>query len=253
MTEFFLAWIQGITELLPISSSLHLSLWGGSTNLDLALALHAGSGLGLCARLGPYVCDLFRPQAKTLWIQGLIATLPIGIVGYVLDVYGLRALLDNAAGLGTFSIIGGSLIILADRWSSGKFPWTKLQGKRLVIWSFSQIPGLFSGVSRLGTAIVMGRFLSLRRKDAALWGYISGLWVLGATTSWLLLKTACYGSMSTLFSPHLLGAMVVTASVTYVFYPWALRLMATPQGLMVLGGYRIILGALVLVKEYVIK
>ncbi|MFN8589238.1 MAG: undecaprenyl-diphosphate phosphatase [Candidatus Eisenbacteria bacterium] len=178
--------VQGLTELLPVSSSAHLYLvptllgWKYE-GLAFDVALHAGTLVALVVAFWrdwwTLVTDLFSPdaakarEARTLWALLVVATIPAAIVGKLLDDLAeqhLRSLLLQAATLSVF----GLLLWLSDR--------TKAKGadERSPGWTtgiamgFAQCLALVPGVSRSGVTMTAGRFMGLSRPAAARFSFL---------------------------------------------------------------------------------
>lgn len=177
--------IQGLTELLPISSSAHLFVvptllgWPYS-GLAFDVALHGGTLLALViAFWGDWMTMLreaFSPdatvarEARMLWAKLVVATIPAAVVGKLLgDVAEekLRVLPLQAATLFVF----GLLLWLSDRNRPGvdtKSPsWAQALGM-----GFAQCLALVPGVSRSGVTMTAGRTQGLSRISAARFSFL---------------------------------------------------------------------------------
>jgi len=178
--------VQGLTELLPVSSSAHLYLvptllgWKYE-GLAFDVALHAGTVVALVVAFWKdwwtLVTDLFTPdaakarEARMLWALLIVATIPAAIVGKLLDDIAeqqLRSLLLQAATLFLF----GGLLWWADRtrpkgaderspgWATG------------IAMGVAQCLALVPGVSRSGITMTTGRFMGLSRPAAARFSFL---------------------------------------------------------------------------------
>ena len=181
-----LAFVQGITEFLPISSSAHLILlpyfleWDYQ-GLEIDIALHLGSLMAiifylradiqhaitgffaLCARIfSKKTSDLAQNDLLAWHI--IIATIPAGLVGFflkdIIEIY-LRAPLIIALS----SILFGLLLAIADRMVQKQN--IIINNKAALIIGFAQILALIPGVSRSGITMTAARFLGWHRTQAA--------------------------------------------------------------------------------------
>ncbi|MCH9852637.1 MAG: undecaprenyl-diphosphate phosphatase [Alphaproteobacteria bacterium] len=186
-----LAFVQGITEFLPISSSAHLILlpyflsWDYQ-GLEIDIALHLGSLLAIIfylrADIQRAIIGFFNlcaqgfsktektdftpdnlPNNLLAW-HIIIATIPAGLVGFFLkdliEIY-LRAPLIIALS----SILFGLLLAFADRMAQKQD--IIISNKAALIIGFAQILALIPGVSRSGITMTAARFLGWHRTQAA--------------------------------------------------------------------------------------
>jgi undecaprenyl-diphosphatase len=185
--------VQGLTELLPISSSGHLILvpWGAEWtyleendrfNQTFDVALHLGTLVAVAAYFWGDVVRLIRAFVRTLarrrienrderiaWFV-LVATIPAGVVGLL----GENLIADHLGEPWQIAILlaaGALLLAWADR-----FPQDKAMGD-LGLWhatamGFAQALALAPGVSRSGITITAGRLMGLDRDGAARFSFL---------------------------------------------------------------------------------
>jgi undecaprenyl-diphosphatase len=185
--------VQGLTELLPISSSGHLILvpWGADWtyleqhdrfNQTFDVALH----LGTLVAVGAYFwSDLLRligaffgsigrrrissPDERVAWFV-VVATIPAGIAGLL----GEDAIADNLGEPWQIAILlaaGALLLWWADR-SSQDRAMSDLGLRHAVVMGLAQALALAPGVSRSGITITAGRFMGLDRDSAARFSFL---------------------------------------------------------------------------------
>lgn len=178
--------VQGLTELLPVSSSAHLyavpTLLGWPyQGLAFDVALHGGTLLALVVAFwGDWLAmarDAFAREAgvareaRLLWAKLAVATVPAAIVGKLFaDVieHQLRFLPLQAATLFTF----GLLLWLADRFRpAGRDTRTPTWTDALVM-GCAQCLALVPGVSRSGVTMTSGRATGLSRVAAARFSFL---------------------------------------------------------------------------------
>ncbi|MFN3662805.1 undecaprenyl-diphosphate phosphatase [Yoonia sp.] len=186
MTTFNLllvAFIQGMTEFLPVSSSGHLILLPILTGLDdqglvIDVAAHLGTLVAVIlyfwadVRLAFFgAFRLLRGKVDTkgafLALCLVIATIPVIIAGLILKVTGLADAMRGIAVIGWAMIIFGIILYLADRnkqTAKSAEQWTL---KDAVIMGLWQAVALIPGTSRSGITITAARMLGYARPDAA--------------------------------------------------------------------------------------
>jgi undecaprenyl-diphosphatase len=180
--------VQGLTELLPISSSGHLILvpWSAEWtyleendrfNQTFDVALHLGTLVAVGAYFWGDLVRLVRawvhslarrrigsPDERIAWFV-LVATIPAGLVGLL----GEDLIADHLGEPWQILLLlaGGALLLLwADR-----SPETRAMGdlglRQAVVMGLAQALALAPGVSRSGITITAGRFMKLDRDGAA--------------------------------------------------------------------------------------
>ena len=180
--------VQGLTELLPISSSGHLILvpWAAEWtyleqndrfNQTFDVALHLGTLLAVGAYFWSDFVRLVRAwlgsvsrrriassDERIAWFV-IVATIPAGLVGLL----GADLIADHLGEPWQIWILlaGGALLLLwADR-----SPQTKAMGdlglRQAIVMGLAQALALAPGVSRSGITITAGRFMKLDRDSAA--------------------------------------------------------------------------------------
>ena len=184
---------QGVSELLPISSSGHLILvpWLADWryladhpdfNKTFDVALHLGTLVAVVAYFWSdvvrYIAAFFafakRRAIKTdderLAIAIAIATIPAAIVGAI----GESAIEDHLGQpwqIAIFLSVFAVLLWVADR-RPQEVTVNQLGIKRAVLIGVSQILALMPGVSRSGITITTGRFSNLTRDAAARFSFL---------------------------------------------------------------------------------
>jgi undecaprenyl-diphosphatase len=200
---FVLGMVQGITELLPVSSSAHLFLFPTLLGWPYAgvtfdIALHAGTLLALVvAFLDDWrrmIVDFFaldpvrRSEARSLLGMLAVATVPGLVAGRLLGQLEerLRSVPLMAALLASF----GVLLWIADRFSKpGRDDRVPGWGPAVGI-GLAQCLALVPGVSRSGITMTAGRALGLTRMASARFSFLLSMPItLAAVMYTLLLKS----------------------------------------------------------------
>ncbi|MDQ3671524.1 MAG: undecaprenyl-diphosphatase UppP [Actinomycetota bacterium] len=266
--------VQGLTELLPISSSGHLILvpwladWvylkeNDRFNQTFDVALHLGTLVAVGAYFWGDIVRLVRAWAGSVrrrsihsaderiaWFV-LIATIPAGIVGLL----GEDAIADSLGEPWQIAILlaaGAVLLWFADRTAQER-SMGDLGMRHAVAMGLAQALALAPGVSRSGITITAGRLMRLDRDAAARFSFLLLLpTVLGA----LVLKgvgDVLLGDLPNGWQgPFLVGTLASLASGllaidwllgyvrrhTYDVFVWYRVLAAAIVGLLILSGVR---------------
>ncbi|HJS49635.1 MAG TPA: undecaprenyl-diphosphatase UppP [Gaiellaceae bacterium] len=190
---FLLGVVQGLTELLPISSSGHLILvpWGADWtylkendrfNQTFDVSLHLGTLVAVGAYFWHDLVRLVRAwigsvgrrqiessDERIAWFV-LVATIPAGVVGLL----GENFIADNLGEPWQILVLlaaGALLLLWADR-----SPQSRAMGElglgHAVVMGCAQALALAPGVSRSGITITAGRFMKLDRDGAARFSFL---------------------------------------------------------------------------------
>ena len=165
-----LAFIQGFTEFVPISSSAHLIIISKISNfnvssLQLDISLHLGS---LLAIIFYFRKDLLNiTKNKSLFLLIVLGSIPLIIVGYFFYSSGLIENLRNLKVIAWTTLIFGILLFIADRSTIKNKINNNLNLKNILIIGFFQMLAIIPGVSRSGIVITASRFLNFDRVDSS--------------------------------------------------------------------------------------
>ena len=185
---FVLGIVQGLTELLPVSSSGHLILvpWAAdwtyleehdSFNQTFDVALHLGTLVAVVVYFWRDIVRIVRAwfasigrrsiessDERVAWFV-LIATIPAGLAGFL----GEDAIANHLGDPWQILILLGAGALLL-YWSD-RSPQARGMGdlgfKHAILMGCAQALALAPGVSRSGITITTGRFLKLDRDSAA--------------------------------------------------------------------------------------
>ena len=192
--------IQGLTELLPVSSSAHLNVipwifnwtenaqfveeFGGSFDV----ALHFGTliAIGLFfikdwiklikAGFKHVVKKEVSTDGKIFWYL-VIATIPAGILALVLDKISDIIINGNfklEMGLIAIAlIVMGIILAIVDKKAENKYKYEDIKLKQSLLIGISQaIAAAFPGVSRSGITMTVARSLKIDRESAAKFSFL---------------------------------------------------------------------------------
>lgn len=169
--------VQGITEFLPVSSDGHLAIISYLFGLDMrsrlpfTVMLHAATGAAMLVFLAPTIVRLARglgaaeiTRRRGSWATLLfiaVASLPTGIVGYLLGERLERAL-SSPHWIGLMLLISGG-IVFGTRYVSGS---ASLNWWRAGLVGLAQAVGIVPAISRSGATISIGLYAGLDRQVA---------------------------------------------------------------------------------------
>lgn len=214
----FLALLQGVTELFPISSLGHTVVfpgllgWGdlvrNQSFLPLIVALHLGTAVALVLYFWRDWLQLVRSIFKAVkdaevrkgteeWVSFLIiiGCIPAGLLGVFLE-NPLKQLFASPLIAAAYLLLNGSLLFLGERMRlhtqakeaglSAKEreahfrPLSSLSIKDAVIVGFAQALALIPGISRSGASMVAGLGIRLNHEDAARFSFLLGTPIIAA-------------------------------------------------------------------------
>lgn len=252
----FLAFLQGFTEFLPISSSGHILLpkellgWPDQ-GLVFDVAVHVGSLIAvvsyfrrdivalISAWLRSCVTRTTDTESRLAWYL-LIATIPTGVVGFLtedlVEEYS-RSLLIIAF----TSIFFAILMYFADRSDGVRRPLEKMNLKACLVIGFAQMLALIPGTSRSGITMTAGLFCGLDRRAAAKFSFLLAIPIITAGGLFKGLELWETGTATSSEWGVLFYAIVVSAVVSFTCIHYFLRLIER-IGLMPFIIYRIVMG-----------
>ncbi len=190
---FVLGITQGLTELLPISSSGHLILvpWLGNWhylenhevfNKTFDVALHVGTLIAVVAYFWTEIVAILRAwfgsirrrsitsqDERLAWLL-LIATIPAALGGAVGETF-IEKRLGQPWQISIALALFAVALWLADRLPENK-PMTKLRYRDALALGLAQMLALVPGVSRSGITITGARLFKLDRDSAARFSFL---------------------------------------------------------------------------------
>ena len=249
--------LQGLAEFLPISSSAHLALapwlfgWQ-DPGLGFDVALHLGTlaavlwyfrkeWLRLLAAAWRVVVQRGARTAEE-WrvIYLIIATIPGGIGGLLLNKYAESAFRSPA-------LIAGALIVLGlmlwsvDRLAPHTRPLDSVRWTDALIVGIAQVFALIPGVSRSGSTMTAGRALRLDRQSAAVFSFLMSMPITAAAAALEVPKAIRAGGFG---APMVVG--VIASAISGWLAIGILLRYVSRNNYAAFAIYRLILGAAVL-------
>jgi undecaprenyl-diphosphatase len=186
--------IQGITELLPISSTAHMRIvpallgWhdpGSAFSAAMQLAALAavvsyfwrdvrGVLFGSVAALGR---SDYSDRSLRMAFAIILATIPIGIAGLLLSstLNSCNSPLRGLMVIGIASLVMGVLLAVAELVCRHRRTMDQMGILSALVVGIAQIGALIPGVSRSGSTLTAALFLNLKREDAARFSFLLGI------------------------------------------------------------------------------
>ncbi len=260
----FLGVVQGVTELLPISSTAHMRVvpallgWvdpGSAFSAVMQLAALAAvlsyfradvyallSGARHAVRRRDYQSSSFR-----LFVGIGLATLPIGIAGILLAPV-LNACDSPLRGLPVIAIaciVMAALLALSEWKCSHVREMEQMRLRDALLVGLAQVGALVPGVSRSGSTLTAALLLNFKREDAARFSFLLGLPAIalaGLKELWVL----WHAHIPLQAWQHLAVGLVV-GSVSAFAAIWGLMRFLERFSTWTFVGYRALLGVFLLV------
>lgn len=161
----FLAFVQGLTEFLPISSSGHLvifqKIFGLESPVFFDILVHVGT---LGAILFYFKKELTKISKKTIWLI-IIGTIPAAIVGLFLQNYILQ-IFNSLKLVGISLLVTAGLVLISRRFKTLNRQFNELNWKDALFVGVFQALAILPGVSRSGSTIVSGLWRKLDKEIA---------------------------------------------------------------------------------------
>jgi len=193
--------VQGLTELLPISSSAHLNLfpwifnWGEMGD-SFDVALHIGTLLAIVIFFFKDWIELIKggykqvvkkektTEGKIFWYI-VIATVPAGILSLVLDkvsekivetmssVFSIEQISIEMILIAFSLVVMGIILYIVDKKSKSEVEYKDITLKQSILIAMSQaVAAAFPGVSRSGITMTVGRAMKVERESVARYSFL---------------------------------------------------------------------------------
>jgi len=248
--------VQGLAELLPISSSAHLALtpyFFGWTDPGLAfdVALHLGTLIALVWYFRAEWIDMTKSAwriASTRRIETvhdkrlvylIVATIPAGVGGLLLNDLA-ETTFRSPKIIGVALVVMGVLLWAVDRWSVRARVLDEVTMRDALIVGCAQVLALIPGVSRSGSTITAGRLLKLDRPSAARFSFLMSMPI---TLAAVILKVPEAVRSHGVSAPLVAG--VIAAAISSWLTITVLLRYVSKHSFGVFAVYRVILAAVV--------
>lgn len=259
-----ISFVQGIGELLPVSSSVNMLLFHNILNTEFfnfsfKMALHVGSLFALLIYFRKEIADIFKAiftKKKTInetyLIQLIAGTIPVVILGYLSRDFIKE--FNNYAVMGFFCVFFGLLLFVVDKISCSLRRMDKTTNisisKAFVIGIFQSV-ALLPGVSRLGICITASRMMSLDRRKAIFFSLFLAIPSILGGLCLEIHEAITSGSTQLLSSDSMIG-MGLTALISMIVIVPCVKFMEK-KGFFAIAIYRCVIGLLIFKLDFFAK
>jgi undecaprenyl-diphosphatase len=242
--------IEGITELLPISSTAHLliaSRWlpvatGGARDV-----FFVGIQMGAVGAI-LYLSWRALFAWKAWWGKIIVGCLPVGLLGLLLVARDV-GIQDSLVTIATALIVGGACMLYVEkhRASTPVVFRQDITYTEACIIGLAQMCALVPGVSRSATTIVAGVWLGISRTTLVTFSFLMALPVIGGAT--LVTLVDAWPTLTGVFLGELVWGSFVAFVVTLITGRYFLAYVRQ-HTFVFFGWYRIILGVVLCALLY---
>lgn len=244
--------VQGLTEMLPVSSSAHLTIIPWILNWTIPdwfdVALHFGTLIAIVIFFFKDWLELIKGgfnyvvkkektvQGRMFWYL-VIATIPGGGIGYILDKF-FSDKLQRPIIIALSLIIMGIVLYIIDKVSKNKVKYEQMTLKQAFLIGVSQALAFIPGVSRSGITITTARAMGIERKTAAKYSFMLATPIILAATV-LKLKEFVFNIQCILgiLTSFIVGIAVIRFLFNYI----------QKKDYKVFAIYRVIFGVLIII------
>lgn len=210
--------LQGLTEILPVSSSGHLVIAQGllgvkQPGLSFEILVHLGSLLSILFFFRQKIFLLIRSlydtkynEYRSLALMLVVGSIPAAIIGLVFKNLFEEAFSSPA--LASSMIIVTGLILMSTRYIPSGAGKVSLKSSLLI--GIGQAISIMPGISRSGTTIAIGLSLRIKPEDAAEFSFLLSIPAVGGAA---LLQA---GELLSL-DPSLAGQYLVGTACAFIF------------------------------------
>ena len=267
--EFFKAFligiVQGITEWLPVSSTGHMILLNSVLKLNVSEAfwdmflvvIQLGSILAVLVlfwdRLYPFSFKKSTAERKatwTLWFHVIVAIIPSGVIGVLLDDW-FDAHLHHAIPVAIALIVYGVIFLFLERISRRQngevVSANAVSYKTALLIGLFQVLSLIPGTSRSGSTILGAMLLGLSRTAAAEFSFFMAVPTMLGASGIKILKFVLDGEAAITGNEWII--LAIGCATAFLVSLAAIRYLmdyVKRHSFAAFGVYRILLGALVI-------
>ena len=270
--SIILGLVQGLAEVLPISSSGHLAIlqhfFGieGESVLAFAVLLHLGTLISLVAVyyrvIWELIIELFatvkdlvtgkglqinKNETRKLGVMIVVATIPTGLMGVFFNDF-FAGLYNSVPAIGFCLIITGCFLWLAERMGQKEKNVREMKITDALFVGLCQGIAIVPGISRSGATIVGSLFSGLNRQLAVRFAFLISLpAILGAV---ILEAPAAFSEGLDRQMLLIVAAGVATAAISgYIAIKTMIRVVSNKK-LYIFSFYTWIAGGLVLLYTF---
>ncbi len=255
INKIILGVVQGITGIVPVSSTGHLIILNDVFGMEMDLAfltfLHLTTGLAIIWGFWDEIKYVFVSKKRNHLFKILaLGTFPAIIAGFLIHDY-LENVLHNIIIIIPSLVFFGVLMIYVDNVLGDKTSIKKFEGisvKKSLLIGVSQILALVPGTSRAGITIMSAITTGVNRKTALAFSFLIGLPVImGSFFAEIFKNTA---NLETVFKDeNLIGGLA--AFIFSYFTILAIKKLAHTKFLTFFGVYRIALAILISIITFI--
>ncbi|MDR2815521.1 MAG: undecaprenyl-diphosphate phosphatase [Proteiniphilum sp.] len=280
LEAIIIAVVEGLTEFLPVSSTGHMIITQallGMESTDFAKAftviIQLGAILSVVVlywkrffRLTPIVVldkEAVRGMSsgKKGWTyftrfihkfdfywKLFIAVVPAGVIGLLLGGR-IDALLENVTVVAVMLVLGGILMLFADKWFDKPSQEQSIKWTRALTIGFFQCIAMIPGVSRSMATIVGGMTTKLTRKNAAEFSFFLAVPTMAAAAGYKFYQLVKDPINAAMLKENIL-LLIIGNVAAFVVAILAIRFFIdflTRYGFKAFGVYRIIVGVILLI------
>ena len=260
---FLIGIVQGITEWLPVSSTGHMILFQSFLKLEVSdafwnmflVVIQLGSILAVPVlfweRLNPFSAKKSAGERRAtlaLWLRVVLAIIPSGIVGILLDDW-FDTHLHHAIPVAVALIVYGIVFLFLERLprrAEQVCSADAVTAKTALMIGLFQILSLIPGTSRSGSTILGAMLLGLSRTAAAEFSFFMAIPTMLGAGGIKILKFIAQGATLTGSEWAILGIGCLTAFAVSLVAIRYLMDYVKRHSFAVFGVYRIVLGLIVL-------
>ena len=258
--------VQGLTELLPVSSSAHLNLFPwifgwSEISPSFDVALHIGTLFAILIFFYKDWVNLIKggynqvikkeksTDGKIFWYI-IISTIPTGVLCLILDKLSSKMIEKIAINLNIQEktvemlfiavalIVMGIILYVVDKKAKSKIKYEDITFKQALWIAMSQaIAAAFPGVSRSGITMTVGRGMGIERESAAKYSFLLSAPVVAAA--------AIFDLKDFVFSPAFIVGVLSSFVVGMLVIIFLLNYLKKGS-FKIFAIYRIILGIIVI-------
>ena len=262
LQSLILGIIQGLTELLPISSSGHLEIipwlfnWTSDPNFEAAfegfdVALHFGTFLAIAifffkdwinlivGGFNQVVKKKKTQEGKMFWYL-VIATIPGGIIGLLLDTFA-GDILKKPIIIAIALMVMGIILYFVDKKSKSTTDYEHMTFKQTFLIGLSQCLAFIPGVSRSGITMTAGRAMGVDRTSAARYSFMLSAPIVFAAT---IFKIKDF-----VFNLSFFIGVLASFIVGIIVIKWLLKFLQKGS-FKIFAIYRVIFGLIILIVAF---
>lgn len=256
--------VEGVTEWLPISSTGHLILLNEFISLNVSrefrtmfdVVIQLGAILAVIVlffhKLNPFSprkSETEKAQTWSLWFRVIVAILPSGIVGILLDDW-MDAHLHNGIVVALALIVYGVAFILVEKRNDRRRARIRdvhdIDYRTALLIGAFQCLSLVPGTSRSGSTILGAIVLGVERSAGAEFSFFMAIPTMLGASAIKLLKFLASGVSATGTEMGVLIIGCVVSFVVSLLVIQALMDYVRGHSFSAFGVYRIVLGAVVM-------